>query len=65
MEGILKFNLDNHEDTQSHMRAIKSNDMAIVLFELHYNLRKKIINNNNIIDMKTLNIVFDEIDNLM
>ena len=42
MEAILKFNLNDHEDNASHMRCVKSNDMAFVLFDLLHNTRDKI-----------------------
>ena len=41
MEAILKFNLNNQEDNASHMRCVKSDDMAFVLFDLLYNTKKK------------------------
>lgn len=42
MEAILKFNLNDQEDNASHMRCVKSNDMAFVLFDLLHNTRNKI-----------------------
>ena len=42
MEAILKFNLNNQEDNASHMRCVKSDDMAFVLFDLLYNTKKKV-----------------------
>jgi len=42
MEAILKFNLNDQEDNASHMRCVKSNDMAFVLFDLLHNTRDKI-----------------------
>lgn len=41
MRGILEFNLDNQEDKKAHLRCVKSLDMAIVLFELQSNLKKR------------------------
>jgi len=40
MEAILKFNLDNPDDTIAHMRCVKATDMAIVLFEITHNLKR-------------------------
>ena len=45
MKAILKFNLDEHEDRMSHLRATKSIGMAIVLFEMLYNVRKSLGDN--------------------
>jgi hypothetical protein len=41
MKATLEFDLDNPDDRMAHMRAVKSLDMAIVLFELQTNLKKK------------------------
>ena len=41
MKAILEFNLDNPDDIMAHMRAVKSLDMAILLFEIKSNLKKK------------------------
>jgi len=39
--ATITFDLDNPEDRMAHMRCVKSTDMAIVLFEISYNLKKK------------------------
>jgi hypothetical protein len=41
MKATLEFDLDNPDDRMAHMRAVKSLDMAIVLFELQTNLKKR------------------------
>jgi len=41
MEAILKFNLDEPDDRMAHFRCVKATDMAIVLFEIQHNLRRK------------------------
>lgn len=41
MKAMLEFDLNNPEEKKAHMRAIKSLDMALVLFEITANLRKK------------------------
>lgn len=41
MEAHLIFNLDNGEDKAAHLRCIKADDMALFLWELLYNSRKK------------------------
>ena len=39
-EAILKYNLTDPEDEIAHLRAVKSTDMASVLWELAYNTKK-------------------------
>ena len=41
-KATLEFDLDNREDIKAHLRCVKSTDMAIVLFEILNNLRKKV-----------------------
>lgn len=41
MKAKLEFDLDNNEDNMAHFRCVKSLDMALVLFEIIYNLKKK------------------------
>ena len=43
MIAILKYNLSDSDDNQSFIRATKSLDMALVLWEIVYNSRKKIL----------------------
>lgn len=42
MKAILEFNMDEKEDLMAHMRAVKSLDMACVLFEIRSNLRRRL-----------------------
>jgi hypothetical protein len=42
MKAILEFDLDREEDVDAHLRAVKSMDMALVLWEIAYNTKKKI-----------------------
>ena len=41
MKATLEFNLDDPDDRQAHLRAVKSFDMAILLFELQFNFWKE------------------------
>ena len=41
MEGILKFDLNDPDDAMAHLRAVKSLDMACVLFDLQMNFKKR------------------------
>lgn len=42
MKAKLIFDFDNPDDKMDFKRCVKSTDMAIVLFEIHYNLRRQI-----------------------
>jgi len=43
MEATLKYNLDVIDDELALNRSLKATDMALILFEIQYNLRKKCI----------------------
>lgn len=38
MKGILEFNLNDEDDVMSHLRCVKSLDMAIALFQISQTL---------------------------
>jgi len=40
-KAILEFDLNDSDDAQFHLRAIKSADLAIVFWDLLYNNKKK------------------------
>jgi|688.fasta_scaffold240539_2 hypothetical protein len=40
MEAILKYNLDEFDDKVSHMRAVKSLDLCLVISDFEEELRK-------------------------
>lgn len=42
MKATLEFDLDNPDDRKAHLRCVKSTDMAIVLFELRHNSKKRV-----------------------
>jgi len=44
MKGKLKFDLNDHDERQKHMRCILSTNMAIVLWEININGYKKLEN---------------------
>jgi hypothetical protein len=78
MKAELKFDLDDLDDRQAHLRCIKSLDMACVLFEFSANSRKRIEHkffnsikddgihrdNDNVFD-EIMTIVFEEFNGLM
>lgn len=39
-KGKYIFDLDNPEDRMGFARCVKALDMAVVLFEIHYNLKR-------------------------
>jgi hypothetical protein len=41
-KAILEFDLNDPDDTMAHFRAVKSLDMALVLWEMAYNVKKRI-----------------------
>lgn len=43
-KAILKFDLNDQDDSRAHMRAVKSLDMALVLWEMTHNTKKSIHN---------------------
>lgn len=42
MKAKLEFDLDEHDDKMSHLRCIKSLDMALILWEIRVNMRKRL-----------------------
>jgi hypothetical protein len=42
MKAILEYNMDEVDDRQAHLRAVKSLDMVLVLWEMDQELRSKI-----------------------
>jgi len=62
MKAILEFNLDEPDDRMAHLRCIKSTDMAIVLFDIIYNLRKEI---ENIDTDEKLDLFYDKLNAIM
>lgn len=61
MKATLSYNLNDPDDRMSHMRAVKSLDMASALFDITRNLKKKIEHRYEDID-NINNDVFDGID---
>ena len=41
-EAILKYDLNDADDTMAHMRAVKSLDMALALWDITHNTKKSI-----------------------
>lgn len=65
MKATLEFNLDNPDERMEHMRCVKSTDMAIVLFEIQYNLKKRIeihLERNAFNKYDAMDYIFNEIN---
>lgn len=61
MKAKLVYDLNDPEDRIAHLRAVKSLDMSLVLFDITRNLKKQIEQRFENID-NTNNDVFDGID---
>lgn len=48
MKAIIEFDLDNEEDKMAYKRANKSLEMALVLWDIKHNLRKKLEDANDV-----------------
>ena len=71
MKATLSYNLNDPDDRMSHMRAVKSLDMASALFDITRNLKKQVerrfedIDNTNNDVFDGIEAVFDEIYNIL
>ena len=43
-KATLEYDLNDSDDAMAHLRAIKSLDMALVLWEMAYNAKKRVHN---------------------
>ena len=57
-KATLEYDLNDPDDTMAHLRAVKSLDLALVLWELAHNTKKGI---QNEIEFKNLN-AYDAVD---
>jgi hypothetical protein len=65
MKATLEFDLSEPDDIRAHLRCVKSQDMAIALWEIRYNIKKRC---ENILERKeeidkyeALEIIFEEL----
>lgn len=70
MKAVLEYDLNNPDDRKAHMRAVKSDDMYFVLFQITSNLRRRLerkFESQGYVDeeIDELEEVFIEIDKLM
>ena len=67
-KATLEFDLNDPDDTMAHLRAVKSLDMAIVIFQLTSNLKKQImheIDHRELKDWEAVHLVFKRIHELV
>lgn len=63
-EAILKYDLNDTDDAMAHMRAVKSLDMALALWEIIYNTKKGIewsMDGKDISKYDALDMVYEKI----
>ena len=68
MIAKLEYDLDNPDDREAHLRAVKSTDMASVIFEFQINSRKRLaqkIYDNKDGSVTPLDIVYNEFFELL
>jgi hypothetical protein len=68
MKATLKFDLNDADDLMSHLRAVKSLDLSLVLWELCHNTKKGIeyeIEFNDLDGYQTLDLIYKKIHELM
>ena len=68
-KGKLTFNLDDWYDKRKHLAAVKSGDMAIVLWEIVHNLKKSchmhVEANEKLDKYEAIELVFEKIHDLL
>ena len=68
MKAILEYNLNETDDIKAHLRAVKSLDMAIALWEIIYNTKKGLewtLEGKELDKYDTLELVFDKIHEII
>jgi len=64
MKAALEFDLNDKDERMAHMRAIKSLDMACVLFEITHNMKKeceRMVEDKDMSVYDAIDIVFSKI----
>ena len=63
-EAILKYDLNDSDDAMAHMRAVKSLDMALALWDITHNTKKSIewsLEGKELDKYEVLDIVYERI----
>lgn len=67
-KAILEYNLSNSEDAASYTRAVNADKMASALFEIQYNMLRKIrhiAESKDLDSHDALDLVADEMENIL
>jgi hypothetical protein len=67
-KATLEFNLNETDDIKAHLRAVKSLDMAIALWEIIHNTKKGLewsLEEKELDKYDTLELVFDKIHEII
>jgi len=67
-KAIIEYNLNETEDIKAHLRAVKSLDMAIALWEIKFNTKKALEWQMEIKEMdkyEALELVYQKIDEII
>lgn len=70
MKATLEYDLNDADEARAHLRAVKSLDMALVLFEMTANVRRKVENSlesgvSRTDSSDALDMVFEELTALL
>ena len=67
MKAKLEFDLDDVDDRMAHLRCVKSTDMALVLWEMSLNMRKRVTSGYDEKDdfYRGVDVVFERYNELM
>jgi hypothetical protein len=67
MKAKLEFDLDELDDRIAHLRCVKSTDMALVLWEMSLNMRKRVTSEQDETDdfYRGVDAVFERYNELM
>ena len=63
-EAILKYDLNDSDDAMAHMRAVKSLDMALALWDIPHNTKKSIewsLESKELNKYEVLDLVYERI----
>ena len=63
-EAILKYDLNDTDDAMAHMRAVKSLDMALALWDITHNTKKSIewsLESKELNKYEVLDLVYERI----
>lgn len=68
MKAILEFDLSDSDDAMSHMRCVKSEDMALAIFQITSNTKKSIqweVRDKNMSPNEAVDLVYERIGEIL